>query len=221
MFLARRPICVLKISWTELISMAYRKTRAIELRKDARRRTLLEAAIWLFSGCGYHAATVPMIVAKANSSVGSFYAYFRNKEDIFATILDALGEKIDAVIREAKESVSDPLLQMQSALEAGVLYLAKNPQEARILFVESSGLSPRVEQVRRAIFWQQAGECCKTLLASPEIFSTINPVIAARCLVGSVFEALYCWLEENPNDRISAAEIARAIVDFNSRALLR
>jgi TetR/AcrR family fatty acid metabolism transcriptional regulator len=209
------------MSWTELISMAYRKTSAIELRKDARRRTLLEAATRLFSRCGYHAATVPMIVAEANSSVGSFYKYFRNKEDVFAIILETLGEKIAVVIREARESRSDPLLQVQNALEAGFLYLAKNPQEARILFVQSSGLSPRLEQVRRSLLWQQADECCKTLLANPEVFSAVNSSIAARCLVGSVFEALCYWLEESPNDRLSTAEVARAVVDFNSRALLR
>jgi len=201
--------------------MAYRKTSAIELRKDARRRTLLEAATRLFSRCGYHAATVPMIVAEANSSVGSFYKYFRNKEDVFAIILETLGEKITVVIREARESRSDPLLQVQNALEAGFLYLAKNPQEARILFVQSSGRSPRLEQVRRSLLWQQADECCKTLLANPEVFSAVNSSIAARCLVGSVFEALCYWLEESPNDRLSTAEVARAVVDFNSRALLR
>jgi AcrR family transcriptional regulator len=97
-----------------------------------------------------------MIVAEANSSVGSFYTYFRNKEDVFETILETLGEKIVVVIREARESRFDPLLQMQSAVEAGFLYLAQNPQEARILIVESSGLSHRLEQVRRAILSQQA-----------------------------------------------------------------
>jgi AcrR family transcriptional regulator len=162
-----------------------------------------------------------MIVAEANSSVGSFYKYFRNKEDVFAIILETLGEKIAVVIREARESRSDPLLQVQNALEAGFLYLAKNPQEARILFVQSSGLSPRLEQVRRSLLWQQADECCKTLLANPEVFSAVNSSIAARCLVGSVFEALCYWLEESPNDRLSTAEVARAVVDFNSRALLR
>jgi AcrR family transcriptional regulator len=162
-----------------------------------------------------------MIVAEANSSVGCFYTYFLSKEDIFATILETLGEKIVVVIREARESRSDPLLQMQSALEAGIHYLANHPQEARILFVGSSGLSPRLEQVRRAIFGQQADECRKTLLANSEVFSAVNPLIDARCLVGSVFEALGCWLEESPNDRMSVAEVARAVVDFNSRALLR
>lgn len=201
--------------------MTYKNIRAMQMRKDARRRALLEAALWIFSRRGYHAATVPMIVAEANSSVGCFYTYFRNKEDVLATILEALGERIVLVIREARESQSEPLLQMQSALEAGFLYLAENTQEARILIVESSGLSHRLEQVRRSILWQQAAECCKTLDANPEVFSTLNPKIASRCLVGSVVETLSCWLEESPNDRMPPAEVARAVIDFNSRALLR
>ena len=191
------------------------------MRKDARRRSLLDAAVRLFSRYGYHGATVPMIVAEANSSVGCFYTYFRNKEDVLASILETFGEKIDEAIREARESQSDPWLLMKSALEAGCLYLAENPPEARILIVESSGLSHRLEQVRRSIVLQQANECCKTLLANPKVFSTDHPVITARCLVGSVIETICRWLEENPKDRMSAAEVARAVVDFNSRALSR
>jgi AcrR family transcriptional regulator len=86
--------------------LAYRKTPATIARKDARRKTLLDAATRLFGRCGYHASTVPMIVAEADSSVGSFYAHFRNKEDVFAAVLDALGEKVmDAVltVRSLKE----------------------------------------------------------------------------------------------------------------------
>jgi hypothetical protein len=37
--------------------------------------------------------------------------------------------------------------------------------------------------------------------------------------VGAVFESLYSWLEENPSDRQSAAEVARAVADYNLRAI--
>jgi AcrR family transcriptional regulator len=202
-------------------NVVYRKTPNTEARKEARRKMLLDAATSLFGSHGYHATTVPMIVAEAGSSVGSFYAHFRNKEDVFAAALEALGQKISDVLNDAKDSQPDPLLRIPDGVEALFLFLARNPQEARILIVESSGLSPRLEQVRRAILRQQAEEVCHTLESAPDVFSVVNPAIAARCLVGAVFEALCSWLEESPDQRLPAGKVALAVADYNARALRR
>ncbi len=199
--------------------MAYRKTAATEARKDARRKVLLDAATRMFGVNGYHGATVPMIVAEAGSSVGSFYAHFRNKEDIFAAVLEALGRSITDILAEAKCRQSDPLLRIPEAVESLFLFLARNPQEARILIVESSGLSPRLEQVRRSILQHHAAQVRHTLEADPTAFSFVDPDIAAHCLVGAVYEALCSWLEQDPKDRRSAVAVARAVADYNTRAL--
>src|ERR1035437_4075532 len=131
--------------------MAYRKTPATEARKDARRKTILDAATRLFGAQGYHSTTVPMIVAESDSSVGSFYTHFRNKEDVFAAVLETIRQKVAEVISQANTSHPDPLSQIPAAVESLFLFLAENPKDARILIVESSGLSPRLEQARRAI----------------------------------------------------------------------
>ncbi|MGA2171223.1 MAG: TetR/AcrR family transcriptional regulator [Terracidiphilus sp.] len=199
--------------------MVYRKTSATAARQDARRKLILDAATRLFGNYGYHAATVPMIVAEANSSIGSFYAHFRNKEDVFAATLQTLGDKVSELMLQARASQPDPLLGIRCAVESVFLYLAQNPQEARILIVESSGLSPRLEQVRRGLLGQHAGQVCQTLESSPANFSVENPVIAARCLVGTVFESLYGWLEQSSTDRPPVAEVARLVADYNSRAI--
>ena len=201
--------------------MAYRNTPATAARKDARRRTILGAATRQFGNYGYHAATVPMIVADAGSSVGSFYAHFRNKEDVFAAVLEALGRKVTELMDQARVSQPDPLLGIRCAVESLFLFLADNPGDARILIVESSGLSPRLERVRRTILRQHVEQVCQTLESTPDAFSVSAPVIAARCLVGAVFEAVCGWLEESPSDRPAAAEVARAVADYNSRAIRR
>lgn len=199
--------------------MAYRKTLATEARKDARRRRLMDAATRMFGEHGYHAATVPMIVAEAKSSVGSFYMYFRNKEDIFAAVLEGLGERIGEILTEADTCESNPLLRIDRALESLFLFLTENPQEARILIIESSGLSPRLEKVRRAILEQQIEQTRMDLEASPEFFSVGDPTVAAQCLVGAVFQVLCSWLEQSPEERMPAAEVARLVADYNTRAL--
>jgi len=199
--------------------MAYRKTKATEERKQARRRMILDTATSLFGKYGYHATTVPMIVAEAEVSTGSFYVYFRNKEDAFNAALEELGRAIAQVLADLNRSQPDPLKKIAQGAEALFLFLAQNPEQARILIVESSGLSPRLEKTRRSIIRQQVEELRQMLDSEPSLLAIENSVIAARCIAGATFEAAYSWLEENPKIRLPAPDVARAVAKFNTQAV--
>jgi AcrR family transcriptional regulator len=201
--------------------MAYRKIEATEQRKEARRRLILDAATKLFGKHGYHARTVPMIVEEAESSTGSFYMYFRNKEDVFNAALEELGHAIAKVMDEVTASQPDVLKLIPQAVEALFMFLAQNPHQARILLVESSGLSPRLDKTRRAILLRQEDQVRRTLESKPSLFAVDNATIAARCTVGAAFEALYCWLEENPKTQMPVRDVARAVARFNLQAVLK
>jgi len=200
--------------------VAYRTTQKMAERKEARRKKLLRAAIGIFGRKGYHAATVPMIVSAANSSVGSFYFYFRNKEDVFSAALEALGEQIAAALNKAIPAAGpDVLAQMRAAVTALVQFLAENPEEARILIVESSGLGKRLEAVRRQVIERHTRGVEQALRALANQLPPLDAAVVASCWAGAVYEAVYRWLALAPEERLPADRLAAAIAEFNLRGI--
>jgi AcrR family transcriptional regulator len=200
--------------------MAYRTTPKMADRKEARRKRLLKAAIGIFGRKGYHAATVPMIVRAAKSSVGSFYFYFRNKEGVFAAALEAMGEQISSSLNEAIRAAGPGVLaQMKAAVIALVHFLAENPEEARILIVESSGLGKQLEAVRRQVIESHTRGVEQALRAIAGSLPPLDTAVVASCWTGSVYEAVYRWLARGPKLRPPAEHLAEAIAGFNLRGI--
>jgi TetR/AcrR family fatty acid metabolism transcriptional regulator len=197
----------------------YETSARMAARKDEKRRRFLSVALRMFGRHGYHATTVPMIVAASRSSTGCFYSYFRNKEDVFAAALQSLGESIAAALNEAIAGTADPLLQMKAAVERLMTFLAERPDEARILLVESSGLTPRLERVRRGITASHARSVEQALTGLSGALAPLDPAIAARCWVGAVYEAAYHWLELPGERRVPVQHLAREVALFNLRAI--
>lgn len=201
-------------------NMVYRTTPKTIERKQARRRKLLGAATRLFARKGFHATTVPMIVAAAGSSTGAFYLHFRNKDDIFAAVLESLGQGISAAINEAVAHAGhDVLAHMRTAVTALVNFLAEHPGESRILIIESSGLGKRLEAVRRGIVESHTRGVRQALTALAGRVPSLDADVAASCWVGAVYEAVFRWLEQPPERRISPKELADAISAFNLRGI--
>lgn len=60
------------------------------MNAEKRKKQLLDCATRLFGKMGYHQTQISDILHAANVSRGTFYQYFKNKDDIFATILENL-----------------------------------------------------------------------------------------------------------------------------------
>jgi AcrR family transcriptional regulator len=200
--------------------MVYRTTPKMNARKQIRRRKLLGTAIRIFGKRGYHQTTVPMIVAAAHSSIGSFYFYFRNKEDIFAAALGELGDKVSSTLNQAIAVAGpDVLSQMQAAVKAFVWFLAEHPQEARILLAESSGLGPRLEAVRDQLIASHTRSVERALRAVTQQLPPMEPTIVANCWVGAVYQSVLHWLRQPASERLSPEALATAVARFNLRGI--
>ncbi len=63
-------------------------------RGQRRVQQILDAAAGLFSEVGYEAATTNMIAHRANTSIGSLYQFFPNKEAIVETLAQRLADDL-------------------------------------------------------------------------------------------------------------------------------
>ena len=200
--------------------MVYRTTPKMAKRKEVHRARLLQTGIRLFGKHGYHATTVPSIVRESGSSTGAFYFYFRNKDDIFARSLEVIAEQIAGALNKAMAAAGgDTLAQMKTAIQAFVLYLVEHPDEARILIVESSGLTAKLAKVRRAIIASHCRSVEQALTSISEILPKLDPKVVASSWVGAVHESVYQWLECPAGNRIPAEDLAREISQFNLRGI--
>jgi len=196
--------------------VVYKQSEKMAERKQARRRRFLDAAIALFGRLGYHATTVPMIVAEAASSTGAFYLYFRNKEDVYVAALAKIGERLAGALNRETARESRPEAQMGAAVKGLVEWLAGNPSEARML-VEAAALGGRVEEARRAIVESHIRSVAMALEHLAPWFDAAERTVVARCWVGSVLEAAIGWLGMPAAERLEPGRLGAVVAGFNLR----
>ena len=188
-------------------------------QKRAKRLMLIENALALFGDQGYHATTVPQIVSRSRSSTGSFYFYFRNKEDIFNAALETVGDHLAAVLNHALEDSSDVFSQMRAAIQHTFLFLATNPKHARLLLIESSGLSQRLEVTRQSIFRSHERSVLSALEQVRDRLPPIDLQVAAQFWVGAVHEVARSWLQTDKSQRKPPEQVAANVAAFTLRAV--
>ena len=102
-----------------------------EERKAENRAKLLTAALTVFAEKGLGAATARDIVRETDLATGTFYNYFRDKEDAFRALLDESSERIRAAAREIRLNLD---LTLEQRVELGFYTYFEMALENRELF---------------------------------------------------------------------------------------
>jgi len=77
----------------------------IQKRAIEKRSQLIEAAKIVFNRIGYHNTHIKDITSEAASSVGLFYKYFEDKNDIYLKVLNILFEKEMEIARDFQTQI--------------------------------------------------------------------------------------------------------------------
>ncbi len=169
-----------------------------EARRLQRRARLTQAALAIFAARGYHETSVDDIVARARMSKSAFYEQFDSKEQCFREVLaQEGGELIHAVIGAAAGG-HDHRDRMRRGIRAFVVACYKRSAVARVMLVESVGLSASVEEVRHQLEGRFAHMVAE--------YANQDPVVFGRSVVGAVNDAVSYFLTHPGADAESLAD---------------
>ncbi len=168
-------------------------------RREARRHRLLDAALHLFAEVGFHDTSVDEVVAQARTSKSAFYEHFESKEDCFRVLLELEGGALVAAVRAAASEGADHRARTRLGIAAFVVTCARRSRVARLLLVESVGLSPSIEEVRHALHAEFASLTESEVRYAKEhgdaALAGVDPAVYSRAVVGAVNEATSWFLE--------------------------
>ena len=160
-------------------------------RKEARRRRLLGAALRILAERGYNDTSVDQIVAQARTSKSTFYEFFASKEDCVRAILDQEGGNLIETVLAAAARGGDHRDRMRHGIRAFIESCGRQRELAKVLLVESVGVSSRVDEARHDIEGRFAAMVEEEVRHAEhdDFYAAIDPVVFGRAVVGAVNEA--------------------------------
>ena len=182
----------------------------------ATRERILEAAADVFADKGFHGAAVDDIVRASDSSKGSFYFHFPNKQGIFVALLDHLTQRLFDRVESAVAVSGNPVQRLDQALQAALTAFAQRRRLARLLLVEAAGLGHAMDERLMAIherFIRLIQRHLDEAVAAGQI-EPLDTQLAATAWMGALNEVVIRWLYTGQPDQL------QPVAAFALRALL-
>ena len=120
-------------------------------RRADRRERLMDAALELFGGIGFHKTTIPMLCSASGVTARHFYEEFDSRETLLRTLYDEIADTaFDRVLAALRATDRDVRERIRDSNDAYFRYLTSDVRLARIYTIEAVGMHDELEQHRRA-----------------------------------------------------------------------
>jgi AcrR family transcriptional regulator len=96
--------------------------------KAANRLAILDAAREVFGDLGYDVATVRDIIRRTGLASGTFYNYYRSKEEVFEALADDAAARFRPILKAQHEAASDFVTYINGAVRTYFAFTAQEYQ---------------------------------------------------------------------------------------------
>ena len=115
------------------------------------RGRILDAALNVFSRKGYYDTRMDEIADESETSKGSIYFHFPNKERLFLALVDQFADLLERRVRDAIEPLPKGMKRVRMALQVCLETFGKYRRPAKILLVQAVGLGQPFEDKRNTV----------------------------------------------------------------------
>lgn len=105
------------------------------------RQEILQTALKLFSEKGFHNVTMQEIARKAEFAIGTLYKFFKNKEDLYKSLIVEQADRFHEALMKAIEEADDEIEKLRNYVKAKSTVFMDNVAIIRLYFAETRGAS--------------------------------------------------------------------------------
>ncbi|MFO8020788.1 MAG: TetR/AcrR family transcriptional regulator [Promethearchaeia archaeon] len=188
-----------------------------EKQRKEMRKNLISSAISVFYEKGFPDTRIKDITDNANTSVGNFYHYFKNKEQLFDEIIESLYEILLVRLREVSKLNKIPRTSNLRNLirEYLNIFSDKEKTKAALLFAEQmGGISPKYLRKKRELLTSFKKEIYEMISRLLEIgfIRDQNTDLTSHIWQTVILESFVWWI--NSDKKISEEELIDNVLNF-------
>jgi AcrR family transcriptional regulator len=202
-----------------MAQVAYLTVGKREQTKVQNRQAILDAAREVFGELGYEAATVRDIIRRTGLAAGTFYNYYRSKEEVFAALADDGARRFGPMLKAIRAQSDDFEGFVRQAISAYFRFMA-DEHSSWLARRPAGEPHPHVqgETPEMAAVFREVRDAIVDAIAAGKGPASDPDYMAAAC-IAVAREVGDKMLERRPIDTEAAAEFAVAMILNGLRGL--
>ena len=161
-----------------------------------RQKQILDVATHVFSKKGFARTQVDEIADSAGLGKGTVYRYFKDKKNLFLSIVDRGLESLKDLALEAMAKEKEPLDKIKKVIEIYLKFFEKHSDLIRIFIHEQSEFQKRIQKRYYHHYYEHVNKVekiFKEVQALGLIKKKMNPRLAIAILTDMLNSFIYTW----------------------------
>jgi len=179
----------------------------MKTRKETIETLILDAAMDVFSGGGFQEATMRSIAEKAKVPTSSIYKYFRNKDDLYATLVSIIVDRTTTELNMHLTGLSGARTRLREMARFHLDYFQENENVAQLVCA-STNMSYWYENEKVYQKVKESGSALARIIKDGqrkgEIREDVNLHVANHMYFGAMRAMVTSWLSRRHRYRLSA-----------------